>query len=71
VKVEIAEGSRGQFDVLVDDQLLFSKKDVGRFPQPDEVEERFSLLKDGKELPPIAQADRRWFVSRLISRLTN
>ncbi len=69
-KVEIAEGSRGQFDVLADGQLLFSKKDAGRFPQPNEVEERFALLKDGKELPPAPQAERTWFVSRLLSRLT-
>ncbi len=69
-KVEIGEGSRGQFDVLADGQLLFSKKDAGRFPQPNEVEERFALLKDGKELPPVPQAERTWFVSRLLSRLT-
>jgi selT/selW/selH-like putative selenoprotein len=70
-KVAIAEGSRGQFDVMADDVLLFSKKETGRFPQTGEVEERYSLLKDGKELPPIPQAERKWFVSRLISRLTN
>jgi len=70
-KVDIAEGSRGQFDVLADSQLLFSKKDAGRFPQPGEVEERFALLKDGKELPPVPPAERTWFVSRLISRFTN
>jgi predicted Rdx family selenoprotein len=70
-KVAIAEGSRGQFDVLADGVLLFSKAEAGRFPQPGEVEERFSLLKDGKELPPIPHIERKWFVSRLLSRLTN
>ena len=70
-KVEIAEGSRGQFDVLTDDQLLFSKHDAGRFPQPGEVEERFSIVKKGEQLPPLAHAERKWFVSRLISRLTS
>ena len=70
-KVEIAAGSRGQFDVLADGVALFSKKEAGRFPQPGEVEERFSLFRDGKEIPPIPHAERKWFVSRLISRLTN
>jgi predicted Rdx family selenoprotein len=70
-KVAIAEGSRGQFDVMADGVLLFSKAEAGRFPQPGEVEERFSLLQEGKELPPIPQAERTWFVSRLLSRFTN
>jgi hypothetical protein len=56
--------------VLSDGQLLFSKKDAGRFPHPDEVEGRFALLKDGKELPPVPHAERSWFVARLLSRLT-
>jgi Rdx family protein len=70
-KVEIAEGSRGQFDVLAGEILLFSKKEVGRFPQPSEVEERASMLKEGKELPELPHAERGWFVSRLISRFTS
>jgi predicted Rdx family selenoprotein len=68
-KTDIAEGSRGQFDVLTDGVLLFSKKETGRFPEPGEVEERCSMLKEGKELPPVPQAERKWFLSRLISRL--
>jgi predicted Rdx family selenoprotein len=68
-KTEITEGGRGQFDVLADGVLLFSKKETGRFPQPGEVEERCSLLKTGKDLPPLPQAERKWFISRLISRL--
>jgi predicted Rdx family selenoprotein len=69
-KVQILEGSRGQFDVLADDQLLFSKHEIGRFPNQNEVEDRLSMLKKGEELPPLPQANRRWFVSRLMSRLT-
>ncbi len=69
-KVEIAEGGLGQFDVLADTTLLFSKHDAGRFPNSGEVEERAALLKNGEDLPPVPQAERKWFVSRLISRLT-
>ncbi len=69
-KVQILEGSLGQFDVLANDTLLFSKHETGRFPNPNEVEDRLSILKRGEDLPPMPQADRRWFVSRLLSRLT-
>ncbi len=69
-EVEITPGSLGQFDVLSGGQLLFSKKAAGRFPEPNEVEERFALLKDGKELPPIEPGGGRgWFVGRLVSKL--
>jgi len=67
--VTITEGSRGQFDVLSGDTLLFSKKDFGRFPNSGEVEERLSLLKKGEPLAP-PQPRQQWFVSRLLSRLT-
>jgi selT/selW/selH-like putative selenoprotein len=30
-------GETGQFDVLVDDRLVFSKWQHGRFPEEDEV----------------------------------
>lgn len=70
-KVEITEGSRGQFDVIVDGVLLFSKRDAGRFPESGEVEERAFLLKSGKELPPVPRAEHKWFLSRLLSRLSN
>ena len=30
-------GSKGQFDVLVDGRLLFSKKTEGRFPEESEI----------------------------------
>ncbi len=56
--------------MIADGQLLFSKKDSGRFPNPAEVEDRYALLKDGKELPPVQPAERNWFVSKLLSKLT-
>jgi selT/selW/selH-like putative selenoprotein len=40
-KVQIKPGKTGQFDVLVDGKLVFSKGQVGRFPVANEVEEIF------------------------------
>ena len=33
----LTKGSGGQFEVVVDGSLVFSKKAVGRFPELDEV----------------------------------
>jgi selT/selW/selH-like putative selenoprotein len=33
-------GGKGQFDVVVDDELVFSKHAVGRFPEEDEILDR-------------------------------
>jgi hypothetical protein len=33
-------GKPGQFDVLRDGELLFSKQSEGRFPEPDEILEQ-------------------------------
>ena len=30
-------GGKGQFDVIVDGNLVFSKQAVGRFPEEDEI----------------------------------
>jgi selT/selW/selH-like putative selenoprotein len=38
-KAEIEEGGKGQFDVLADDQLVFSKQREGRFPEQTEIKE--------------------------------
>ena len=38
----IEEGGNGQFDVLAGGELLFSKKQEGRFPQSAEVLARLS-----------------------------
>jgi hypothetical protein len=51
-EVEIKVGKTGQFDVFADGTLLFSKKEVSRFPEDGEVEERFAALRAGKPLSP-------------------
>jgi selenoprotein W-related protein len=35
--VELISSSGGTFDILLDGQLVFSKKAAGRFPKPGEV----------------------------------
>jgi selT/selW/selH-like putative selenoprotein len=35
--VRLEVGKVGQFDVVADGKLVFSKKSSGRFPTPDEV----------------------------------
>ena len=34
---EATPGGKSQFDVYVDDELVFSKQAVGRFPESDEI----------------------------------
>jgi hypothetical protein len=36
-EAEIEEGAKGQYDVLADGQLVFSKQESGRFPQHDQI----------------------------------
>ncbi len=38
MEAELVEGSGGVFEVAVGDELVFSKKAEGRFPEPGEVE---------------------------------
>jgi selT/selW/selH-like putative selenoprotein len=38
LKPKLVKGAGGVFDVVVGDDLIFSKKRTGRFPQPGEVE---------------------------------
>jgi predicted Rdx family selenoprotein len=54
--VAITPGKSGQFDVLIDGDLIFSKSQTGRFPIDDEVEARFAAHKNGKDLPPLGQS---------------
>jgi selT/selW/selH-like putative selenoprotein len=42
LEAEIEEGGKGQFDVLADGELVFSKQQEGRFPQSAEVLELVS-----------------------------
>jgi selenoprotein W-related protein len=35
--LEVVPGTGGVFDVHVDDDLVFEKKMLGRYPQPDDV----------------------------------
>ena len=42
MKAELIRSSGGVFEVTVDDELLFSKKQAHRFPMPGEVEEKLS-----------------------------
>ena len=35
--LELVPGTGGVFDVHVDDELVFTKKMLGRYPQPDDV----------------------------------
>ncbi len=35
--VELIPGSSGIFDVWVDDERVFTKSMLGRYPQPDDV----------------------------------
>lgn len=37
VEVKLIRGSGGQFEVVLDGTLIYSKKQVGRFPEPGEV----------------------------------
>jgi selT/selW/selH-like putative selenoprotein len=36
-EVELRPGKVGQFDVVAEGKLVFSKAEAGRFPDPDEV----------------------------------
>ena len=37
IEATIIKGSGGVFDVVVDGALIFSKKQLGRFPEPGEI----------------------------------
>jgi selT/selW/selH-like putative selenoprotein len=38
VSPELIKGKDGVFEVVIDGQLVYSKKATGRFPEPGEVE---------------------------------
>jgi selT/selW/selH-like putative selenoprotein len=69
---EITPGSTGQFDVLINDALVFSKAKTGRFPVDGEVEAIFEALRAGKELPAPAEPPKTTgFVNRIFDKLRN
>ena len=39
IKAELVKGTGGVFEVSVNDNLLFSKKELGRFPDENEIED--------------------------------
>jgi predicted Rdx family selenoprotein len=41
-EAEIEEGTKGQYDVVADDELIFSKQQEGRFPEHSEVRDLLS-----------------------------
>jgi predicted Rdx family selenoprotein len=67
-ETEIRPGATGQFDVIANGKLIFSKKETGRFPNPGEVERRFAALKEGKELPPLDES-KPGFVGKILEKL--
>lgn len=40
VNVKIIKGKKGEFEVVVDGELIFSKTELGRFPEHDEILEK-------------------------------
>jgi selT/selW/selH-like putative selenoprotein len=67
---EITPGSTGQFDVFVNDALVFSKAKTGRFPVDGEVEAIFEALRDGKEPPAPPEAPKAaGLVNRIFDKL--
>ena len=65
--VTITPGKSGQFDILSDGKLLFSKSHTGRFPIDGEVEQFFAKLK-GVELPPPEPA-KPGMVGKILGKL--
>jgi predicted Rdx family selenoprotein len=42
VKPTLIKGQGGVFDVRLDDRLIFSKHELGRFPAPGEIEDQLA-----------------------------
>jgi Rdx family len=70
-KTEITAGKTGQFDVIVNGKLVFSKSSTGRFPVDGEVEEIFAALKEGREPAPVEIKRPTGFVERMLGKLKN
>ncbi len=70
-KADITAGKSGQFDVIVNGTLVFSKSSTGRFPVDGEVEEIFAALKEGREPAPVEEKRPTGFVNRVLGKLRN
>ena len=58
--------------MFVNDALVFSKAQTGRFPIEGEVEAMFEAIRDGKEPPaPIDEPRPSGIVHRIIDKLRN
>jgi selenoprotein W-related protein len=42
IPTRLIKGSRGAFEVKLDGELLFSKHESGRFPEPGEISEQLA-----------------------------
>ena len=70
-KAHITPGKSGQFDVIVNGKLVFSKSSTGRFPVDGEVEEMFKALQEGREPAPAEVTKPEGFVARILDKLRN
>ena len=68
-KAEITAGKSGQFDVIVNGRLVFSKSSTGRFPVEGEVEEIFAALKEGREPAPVEEKKPAGLLGRVFGKL--
>jgi hypothetical protein len=64
---EIATGKTGQFDVLADGELVFSKAETGRFPLENEVEERVAAIRRGETPRPVASKPAKGSILRRLA----
>jgi selT/selW/selH-like putative selenoprotein len=44
IETELIKGRGGVFDVIADEQLIYSKKQTGRFPEEDDIVEKVRSL---------------------------
>jgi selenoprotein W-related protein len=42
IDTQLIKGSGGQFEVVCDGELIFSKKQLGRFPETSEILDKIS-----------------------------
>jgi len=57
--------------VICDGRKVFSKREVGRFPVEDEVENRIAVLREGHEPPSEAGPESKSVLRRLADKFRN